>query len=436
MSSNFYDPPYFRPPTTATPYPSQVQLGQIVLFKDDNWSSDSLTIDTTSSLYTEGQAFSFAGTKLQDAATWIAFCLPIGTVCTLFDNVVKKPPQNAYDFSGLGVCVDLIGNGATQTVDLKAYGADNALSAGIWRQVTLSEGWFQLFSGPVNQGPFNTIFIDEWPTGEANSLSGWWINQKGTSINCPCLTPPQVLVLSVNSDGSGQQVALGATNPFETWNNNGVSYFSDSGMNGKIQSFMATLIQPVQAIILSTTTNYTVAIPQGQTIIEPVNSSNGGSQNVEIQLPVAEGQTYSITQTTTLQYTMSTTISTTVTVTEGIKDVDQTSGSITTSFTTSSSQTASKTTTDVQSFQLGATITFLAPPKTNYSASASVSFGTLPQITLTTQGQFYYEQDLPGSVLDPPSGLYVLTTPVVINVAGAVGTQVSFNVTSTPDTSG
>lgn len=434
MASNTYVAPFYKPPAVATPISGNLRPGLIVLFKDASWSSDSLIIDTTSSQYPEGHAFSFSGTPLQDAATWIAFCLPAGTVCTLFDNVISNPSSNPYNFAGAGVCVDLIGNGENQTVDLEAYGANDCLSAGIWRQENLTEGWFQLFRDANCSGPFNTIFLDEWPTTTANSLSGWWINKEASSINYPCLTPPQVLTLSANSDGTGQQIALGAANAFGSFDLDVTVNFADSGMNDKIQSFTSAIIQPVKAVIQSATSNYTVPIPQGQTIQESISGQNISPEPIQIVLQIAQSQTYTVSSTTTLQYTVSATVSTTVTVTEGVKDVDSTSGSITTSFTATKSETTSKTQTQTQEFQLGQTITFTGPAQTKYTATASVSFGDLPLTTVTTTGLFYYEQELPGSTLDQASGLWVLTTPVVVNLAGAVGTQVTYTSTAGPIT--
>ncbi len=433
MASNIYDAPFYKPPKVATPYSGNIQPGQIVLYKNNSWTSQSLTVDTNSSQYPEGYSFSFSGTPLQDAATWIAFNLPPGTVCTLFNNVVSL--SNSYNFAGAGICVDLIGNGQVQTVDLVAYGANDILSGGIWRQVDSSAGWFQLFADVNSAGPFNTIFFAEWATATVNSLSGWWINQKASSINYPCLTPPQLLTLAANTDGSGEQVALGAANAFGTWTNAATLNLTDRGMNDKIQAFKCNVIQPEKAVIQSITSDYTVSISPGQTIEESISGTNSTSEPIQITLQIAQTQTYTVNTQTTLQYSMSATVSATVTVTEGVPDVDSTSGSITTSFTTASSQTTSQSYTSQQSFQLGQQIVFSAPPQTKYSATASVSFGTLPTnppIQVTTTGQFYYKEKLPGAVQDPTTQLWVLNTPVVVNLGGVVGSQVVFNSSATP----
>lgn len=433
MASNSYDAPFYKPPKVATPYTGNIQPGQIELYKDNNWKSQSLTIDTNSSQYPEGFSFLFSGTSLENAATWIAFNLPPGTVCTLFNNGVTL--SNSYNFAGEGICVDLIGNGQVQTVDLVAYGANDVLSGGIWRQVDASEGWFQIFSDSNSSGPFNTIFFAEWTTGTVNSLDGWWINKKASSINYPCLTPPQLLMLTTNTNGTGAQLVLGATNAFGSFAEPATVNLTDRGMNDNIQAFKYSVIQPEKAVIQSVTSNYTAAISPGQTVEESISGTNATSEPIEITLQVAQTQTYTVNTQTTLQYSMSATVSSTLTVTEGIPDEDSVSGSITSSFTTESSESTSQSYTSEQSFQLGQQIVFSAPPQTNYNATASVSYGSLPTdppIQVTTTGQFYYQQKLPGAVLDPATQLWVLRTPVVVNLGGVVGSQVVFNSSATP----
>lgn len=153
--SNPYDPPFYKPPVTSDPYPGNIPSGQIILFTDASWGSELLTIDTTSGAYPEGYPFSFSGTGLQDHATWIAFNLPEGTVCTLFDNTINlaagSPPFNP---AGAGVPVDLIGKGTgdtVQTVDLYAYGANDRLSGGIGARSISTMAGSSCFATPISR---------------------------------------------------------------------------------------------------------------------------------------------------------------------------------------------------------------------------------------------------------------------------------------------
>jgi hypothetical protein len=433
MGTNVFDPPYFKPPTVATPFTGNITSGQILLFKDANWGSDSLTIDTTSSAYPEGYPFSFSGTALDSEATWIVFNLPDGVVCTLFDNPISPPSSSTpFSLAGAGVCVDLIGNGNVQTVDLYNYGANDRMSAGIWRHVDKSAGWFQLFRDTDNKASFVTIFLAEWPAATANSLSGWDINSQASSINYPSLTPPQVLVLSANTDGSGQAVTLGAANPFGTLATTPVTVnFTDRGMNDKIQSFTYNFYVPVMGTIQSAMTDSNLTLLNGQTVEDSINGQNNSSQPVQIATNVFQNVAYTVTNTTTLQYTSTVAVTAEASFTLSLSENLGIGGKLTVAYTYMSSTTTTQTFTNTQTFQAGQTITFSAPAESAYSATASISIGTLPPTKVTTTGTFYYTQDLPGSVLDPATGYFMLTMPIVTTLNGLIGTQLTFQVSET-----
>jgi hypothetical protein len=355
----------------------------------------------------------------------------VGTVCTLFNNVISNQ-SNPYNFAGAGACVDLIGNGELQTVDLVAYGANDALSGGVWRTVNTSEGWFQLFRDLDCAGQFTTFFLDEWPTATVNSLAGWNLDNEATSISYPCLTPVQLLTLSANTDGSGQQVSLGAANPFGSWGTTAQVNFIDSGMNDKVSAFSYLVIQPQKALIQSVSTQFVAPISDGNTFDTSIAGTNATSTQVQVQMLLAQSQTYSISTTSTLEYSMSLSVSATVSASAGVPGVDSFSASATTSFSTSMTNTSSNTNSSSQTFQLQQTVTFTAPAYSTYDATASISIGDIPTTSVTTTGQFYYSQNLPGSALDQASGLYVLTSPVTVLLSGGIGTQITFSADSTP----
>ncbi|QEL57322.1 hypothetical protein [Chromobacterium paludis] len=429
MGNNVYQPPFYVPPKTSTAYPGTCPSGQIILYKDNNWNSASLTIDTTSPQYPSGHFFSFSGTSLQDNATWIVFNLPEGVVCTLCDNVVQN--ANPYDFSNAGVCVDLIGNGQTQTIDLVAYGANDCLSGGIWRDVELDQGWFQLFADTTQRGTFATIFLTEWPTAQPVSIAKWWLQDKGSSVNFPSLTPPQQLTLSNNADGSGQSITLGASNAFGTYTTPAAVDLTTSGMNDKVSAFSYSLIAPVKTVVSSVTVDVDSPILPGQTFTETIKGTNASSEVLTVTDTVAVGKTVEISNTTTQQYETMASISATVTATEGVPDVDSIQASLTTSFSVTSTTSSSQTTTNTNTVSLEQQITFNVPPQSSYSGVATISIGQVPPTTVTQNGLYYYSQNLPGSVKQP-DGTYLLTSPVTVNISGEVGSSVQFTVTSTP----
>jgi hypothetical protein len=68
--------------------------------------------------------------SLFDRATFAAFNLPVGTVMTLMDNVKPVPAgKPVADLSGCGHCVDLVGTGKTEAVDLEVINMNDSVSA-------------------------------------------------------------------------------------------------------------------------------------------------------------------------------------------------------------------------------------------------------------------------------------------------------------------
>jgi hypothetical protein len=447
MAPNRYEAPFYKPPEVKTPYPHQINSGQIVLYRDANWSSPSLTIDTDSPRYPPGRPFSFAGTPLNDSATWIAFCLPEGTVCTLVQDIMTSPPPapapekssdsdsgpsdlyNPYNFAFASICIDLIGNGKVQTVELQDYGANDILSAGIWRQVDLTQGWFQLFEHFECGGRFNTIFFGEWTAAKPHALTHWWINGVASSANYPCLTPPQTLTLRENPDGPSEQLTLVARNRFGTWDNKTTIDFLHSGLDNRIHAFEYSLLQPVKAKIESVTRQYKV--PTGQTFAQNFTTVNRSDANIECSVLVAQGNSTTVVSETTLAYAMSLKLSQTTTVKLGVKGIGEVSGSLTTSFEAEGSRTTSQRYSDDESFDLSQEITFTAPPWKEYFASATISTGTLSGMTVTTTGQFYYDQDLPGAtaVQEGNRTFYQLSSPITVVLSGGVASKVDVDVT-------
>lgn len=433
MSSNIYQAPYYVPSTVSTELPASLQCepGQIILFKDGNWGSESIIIDINSAEYPEGNFFSFSGSDIQDAATWIVFNLPKDVVCTLCDNVIHNDPNGdtPYDFSNAGVCVDLIGNGEIQTIDLVSYGANDCLSAGVWRKVKPSEGWFQLFVDRDQRGTFATIFLDEWVTGKDHSLSNWWLQDMASSVNYPGLTPPQLLTLSDNADGSGNKKVLGAANAIGKNRPATINLFS-SGMEDNISSFSYDIISPVKVVIENVSVDISAQIQPSKTISATVNGKNKSPETIPITEKVAIGKTTSIENTTTLEFQAGASVTCSVEATEGIPDVDSVKSTLSATFSVSLSTESSNTTTKTNSIDLEQSITFKVPPETIYSADWNIAIGKIPsQTKIKVDGHFYYDQNLPGSILQD-DGTYLLAMPITTIANGDIGSRTQFNVST------
>jgi len=146
---------YFLSRLPAPSFPSPtLPSGTVMLFGDGNCGSEPATLRTAD--YAESVQHLFDGTPMQDQAAFIAFNLPIGTVMTLMDGMV--PPNARLR------CVDLVGTGKTESVNLMSINLNECLSGFSWRKVDLDRGAAGLFADTNFNGDRMTIFLGQWPS--------------------------------------------------------------------------------------------------------------------------------------------------------------------------------------------------------------------------------------------------------------------------------
>ena len=110
----------------APVFTGAITVGTVQLYKDSNWSGPLFSISTSNNDYQPNQWHSLAGMPIQDNATWIAFCLPVGIVMTLTDNSVSlepitqspssssQAPPPLVGLKNAGKVVDLVGTGGAR----------------------------------------------------------------------------------------------------------------------------------------------------------------------------------------------------------------------------------------------------------------------------------------------------------------------------------
>lgn len=141
---------------------------------------------------------------MQDAATWVAFNLPVGVVMTLIDN--NTPVESGHlvwELRNCGRCIDLVGTGQTEAVDLTQCNMNDCVSSFFWRKVDLAQGAIELFDDVNFQGNRSTLFLGEWPMGTAVSLENWWLRGRVSSVRWHMLDDRQTVALFSNTDGTG-----------------------------------------------------------------------------------------------------------------------------------------------------------------------------------------------------------------------------------------
>lgn len=411
---------YLVPPSVATPVPFDLPSGTVRLMADPNWSS--AYIDCSTGNYVEGKQYSIVGTSLNDKATWIAFNLPAGTVMTWLQN----PTSNAYpyDFANAGVCVDLIGNGAMQTVDLKALGANDTLSAFVWRQVNMDAGVFQLFDNTGCTGNRNTFFLGEWPRNTINTLDNWWICDRAASAYFTGLSV-QSFTLFDGGNGGGANVTYAGW--LQTTRVDSLLAFKD-----KAASWSWSLLTPIFSVVQPFTMTAVGSNDPALSLVSTITGVNDGAATITDKVTVssadAQSLTLSVTDTTQIGYVES------VKFTYSTMDIftDSVSFEINCSFSQTYTYAQSKSTTKTETITLTVEQDIVVPADSSYVSTLNIQLSEIPATKFTTQGQFYYDQPVPGSVYDADASaqfgrsIYLLNAPVT----GSIGGGVAFNTIS------
>jgi hypothetical protein len=410
-------------PSTAPP---QIPSGTVSVFQDDNWGSARLDLSTVDFVPDERQTIQ---SSMFDSATWVAFNLPVGTVMTLMDNVQPvDPSKGAADLSGCGQCVDLVGTGQTEAVDLGSVNMNDSVSSFFWRTVDLTLGAIELFGDAGFAGGRSTIFLSEWNSGTVYDLSQWWLQDALSSVRWSTLTDRQTAILFDNSNGTGNQF-----NNIKGWGSTKeVSNLEDLGFNDTASSFSWTAVVPMKEIIapfniLSSTTS------GSSELTSVVNGTNNSSlsQPVTVSLQNTNAQTVTVaTQDQTV-----TGISSTLTITEqeGLKDVasETVACAVTVSF--SYTQSTTKTTSQTQTIALSISQTVNAPAYTTYTATLLVNIGQIPPTFYQTSAQRWYNVPVTGGVVDPANnGWYMRVEPVKIYMAGSLASNSTVSINTTP----
>ena len=413
-----------RPPAPAAVAP-QLSSGSVSLFRDGDWSSQKLELRIAD--YAPGQRQTIPA-SMMDAATYVAFNLPIGTVMTLMDNIQPVlAGKSVADLSFCGRSVDLVGTGKTEAVDLMAANVNDCVSCFFWREVELTLGAIELFDDLNFAGNRNTVFLSEWNPGTLWPITDWWLNDKISSMRWKTLSDRQTAVLFENTDGSGAQY-----NNIKGWGDlKEVSNLPDVRFNDQASSFRWDAIAPVKEIIapFPITAGSSSSSPGLTSIVEGTNDSS-------LPLPV----TVTLTNTKAQNVTVSTTdkhvagISSTLSL-SATAEVPGMSATATFSVTVNYSYTHSETSTtsETKTVALSIAETINAPPHCSYKASLLVNIGTLPPTLYHTTAERWYTAPMTGAIADPLfNNWYKRIEPVTVSVGGSLASTTSVNMKSTP----
>jgi hypothetical protein len=414
-----------RLPAPSAP-PPQLASGTVTLFRDDNWGSQRLDINTGEFVPNQRQrvqSFMF------DEATFAAFNLPLGTVMTLMDNVTPTPSGKIVaDLSGCGRCVDLVGTGRTEAVDLRAVNMNDCVSAFFWREVDLDFGAIELFDDTNFGGNRSTVFLSEWNSGTIYSIQYWWLQDRISSLRWKTLNDRQTGVLFDNSDGSGDQYAN-----IKGWGNTKeIASLPDVGFNDRASAWRWDGIVPMKEIIAPfNVVASSVSGSSGLTSVVTGTNNSPMTQPVTVVLNNSDAQT--VTVATMDQWV--TGVSTTITeaATEGVPTVASSTETWSVTLNYSYTRSETRTTSETKTIALSISQTVNAPPNSSYKATLLVNIGQIPATVYHTTAQRWYNVPVTGGVADPTNNnWYKRVEPVTVTMSGSLASTTTVNMDSKP----
>ena len=373
--------------------PPQLPSGLVRLFRDDNWSSNSFDISTDAQR--EGVRHSLVGSNMQDAATYVAFNLPAGTVLTLMDNDTPvKSGSTVMNLDDCGRCIDLIGTGQTEAVDLSRVNMNDCASAYFWRVVDLDVGAVELFEDANFGGNRNVIFLAEWPSASVISIGNWWLNDRISSARWSALDDRQMFNLYENADGSGR-----AYENIQGWGKTReVSTLASENFNDAASAFRWDGIAPQKEEVEPFTVIPDMNGASGVELRGTAINNTDQDTHVPVDFTDTESQSLTVTSTDTQVVEAGVSVETSMGYTGGGVSAGV---KVTVSLKFSYTHTKTTTSTDTKTVSFHQTLEVEVPARSTRYVLMTLDIGKLPQTTYQTTATRWYDREVTGSAKDP-----------------------------------
>lgn len=411
----------------GTPFSESLPSGTVRLLIDDNFQGPGL--DLLTSGYSPGARHTIPS-NLFDNATYIMFNLPIGTVMTFMDHVTPVGSNSPIaDLRGCGACVDLVGTGQTEYVDLRPMDMNDCLSSFFWREVDFNLGAIELFTHSNFQGSRCTLFLSEWAPDKIHSISEWWLQDSISSARWKALTDLQTVQLFEHDDGTGNSynniVGYG-----EDWHRKELADFGDIQLNDGISSFSWSQLTPKKEIIKPfQIKNDSQSGSYG--ISETLKGTNDGEiDKAGTKIVINKKNIETLTVTTTNSWVTGVKASFSKKVSSKVAGIgSEYTWSVELSF--SYTRTETKSTTYTEEISVSVEQTFVPPPNSTYSAILVANIGKFPETVYNTTAERWYDSPVTGGKKDPDNNnWYKRIEPVSVTIAGGLCTDVVFNLFS------
>lgn len=360
---------------------------------------------------------------MQDAATWIAFNLPVGVVMTLMDNDIPvKAGDPVWNLKNCGRCIDLVGTGQTESVDLTQVNMNDCISSFFWRRVDLNLGAIELYDDVDFKGNRLTLFLAEWPVGTIIPLSDWWLNDRVSAVRWTMLHDLQTVALFENTDGTGR-----AYQNIKGWGvmKKEVAAMDQVAFSDVMSAFSWDAQIPVKEIIAPISMNLQVQLNDSHSLSQVFDGTNNGPSSLPVDLTLSETDAQQLTVTDTTTNLVSTKIGV-----QASWDAGVSKGTLTFELTYTYTKTDTKTTQDTTTINLGVKETVNVVAYSSYSAKLIVQIGKVPPTTFKTTADRWYAVPVTGST--PDGDLYKRTEQISGNISGGLQGRTTTNVVCTP----
>jgi hypothetical protein len=350
----------------------------------------------------------------------VAFNLPVGSVMTLMDNVVTVASGDLpTDFKNCGRCIDLVGTGQTEGVDLTQCNMNDCVSAFIWREVDLDMGAIELFDDINFGGNRTTLFLGEWPLDKVISIGDWWLNDRVSSVRWHMLNDLQTVALFENADGSGR-----AYQNVKGWGKTKeIANLNDVVFNDCMSSFSWDAQVPLKEVVAAVTMPLDVVMDDAQSVSDDASGPNDGPAPLNVPLSIQRSDVQQLQITLTNSWVVGTKIGGSYSWDAGIEK-----GTLTFELSFTYTRTETSVTTMTTTIQLNVGENVTAVPYSYYTASLIAQIGKVPPTTFKTKATRWYAEPVTGSVADPDNhNWYKRIEDVTGTIAGGLhaGTQTS-----------
>jgi hypothetical protein len=329
----------------------------------------------------------------------------------------------------MGGSVDLVGNGQTQSTDLRDCGMNDIAASWFWREVDLKYGAFEMFEHPNFTGIRVTIFLSEWPAGEYINIPGWHINDTMTALRWTGLLDKQRVGLWEHPNGQGNSF-----NNAKGWGSSKeVPDLRNVGFNDCVSCFkwdpMLPVKETIKPIIIASSGNDMQQV--GDTLTYDNNGTTEQSVNFSVKKTTSQTLTIATTDTHVAGVKTALKLSGEASLPLVAKGEAEWSLELSYQYTHSKTTTASTT----EAVEINVSHNVKAAPKGRTEARLIAALGKVPETWYTTTATRWYKEPLSGSTRDDSpegQGMYKREESVTIRVSGGLVSSTKITTSFTP----